>query len=139
MTHAAAEDLGITLTLDSALDEAIERVTAALKDEHFGVLTRIDVHEAFREKLDKAFRPYVILGACNPPLAHAALTARPEVGLLLPCNVVVEEIGDRKCRVRIINAVEMMKAAGLEEDPDISRIGAEADAGLRRVAEALTT
>ena len=75
-----------------AMEEALDRVTEALKANGFGVLTKIDVQETFKKKIDVDFRPYVILGACNPKLAHKALEGEPAIGLLLPCNVVVQEI-----------------------------------------------
>ena len=124
------------LHLDSGHEEAIERVTGALAAEGFGVLSRIDIHEKFREKLDVEFRPYTILGACNPALANVALGAAPEIGLLLPCNVTVEQDGERSF-VRIIDAVRMMEMGGYGDHPDVSPIGREADERLRRVAAAL--
>lgn len=122
--------------LDADHETAIERVTEALAAEGFGVLSRIDIHEKFAEKLDVDFRPFTILGACNPALAHVALGARPELGLLLPCNVVVERDGDATL-VRIIDAEQMMAMGGFADDPEIAPVGKEADVRLRRVAEAL--
>lgn len=133
MAHPIAHEV----TLDCSYDEALDRATAALKEEGFGILTRIDVHEALREKLGVDFRKYTILGACAPPLAHQALSAAPEVGLLLPCNVTVEEGDDGGSIVRFVNANEMMRAGGYDEDERIAPIGREADARLRRAAEAL--
>ncbi len=136
-------DMSHDLRLDCEHEEAIDRVTAALAEEGFGVLSRIDVHEKFREKLDVDFRPYTILGACNPGLANVALGAAPEIGLLLPCNVTVEEVdgdGDAdggRIFVRIIDAVRMMEMGGYGDDPVIAPVGREADERLRRVAEAL--
>lgn len=124
------------LHLDCGHEEAIDQVTGALAAEGFGVLSRIDIHDKFREKLDVEFRPYTILGACNPALANVALGAAPEVGLLLPCNVVVEQDGDRSF-VRIIDAVRMMEMGGFGAHPDIAPVGREADERLSRVAEAL--
>jgi len=86
-------EMAYDVRLDTSYDESLERVINALKEEGFGVLTRIDVHDTFKEKLGVEFRKYAILGACNPPLAHKALSARPDAGLMLPCNVVVEEVG----------------------------------------------
>ncbi|TNE92935.1 MAG: DUF302 domain-containing protein [Deltaproteobacteria bacterium] len=83
---------GIAKTIDADLDTAVERMTAALKEQGFGVLTTIDIRATLKKKLDVDFRPYVILGACNPPIAHKALTAEPHIGLFLPCNVVVQEV-----------------------------------------------
>jgi len=108
-----------------------------LKEEGFGVLTRIDVHDAFKEKLGVDFRLYSILGACNPVLAHKALSERPEAGLLLPCNVVVEETENGGTLVRIIDPSAMMQAGGLEGDPVLQEVGAEAEIRLGRVARAL--
>jgi uncharacterized protein (DUF302 family) len=86
-------DYGMRQTLPGvSLEDAIERVTAELKREGFGVLTKIDVQQTLKDKLQADFRPYVILGACNPLLAHQALLREPDLGLLLPCNVVVQEI-----------------------------------------------
>jgi uncharacterized protein (DUF302 family) len=99
-------------------------------------LTRIDVHDAFKEKLGVDFRNYSILGACNPPLAHRALSSRPDAGLMLPCNVVVEQSGDGTL-VRIVDPAAMMQAGGLAGDPVLLEVGAEAEVRLKRVAEAL--
>ena len=86
---------GFSITLaNTSLDTAIERITAALGEVGFGILTRIDVHTTLKAKLDIDFRPYSILGACNPPLAIRALQEEPEIGLWMPCNVVVQEYGD---------------------------------------------
>ncbi|MHC4449253.1 MAG: DUF302 domain-containing protein, partial [Planctomycetota bacterium] len=98
-----SESLSIDVELDSGMDEAIEAVTAALKEEGFGVLTRIDVDKTLKQKIDVEFRPYVILGACNPVLANQALTVLPQAGLLLPCNVTVEKAAEGRSLVRIIN------------------------------------
>jgi uncharacterized protein (DUF302 family) len=131
----SALSFGVPLPL--AFAPAVARVTAALQAEGFGILTRADVHTAFREKLGREFRPYTILGACNPPLAHTALSARPDAGLLLPCNVIVEETGPGASLVRIVDPDAMMRTAGFEHDPVLAGVGAEAAARLRRVADAL--
>ena len=117
-------------------EEAVQHVTEALANEGFGVLTRIDIHHAFKQKIDVDFRPYSILGACNPKLAHKALSARPEAGLLLPCNVTVEAHGAGSL-VRIIDPDEMMKAGGMHDDPALAEVGREARERLERVAAAL--
>jgi uncharacterized protein (DUF302 family) len=129
-------DLAFEVTLPLAYDEALDRVVEALKAEGFGVLTRIDVHDTLKEKLGVEFHDYCILGACNPPLAHRALSHRPEAGLMLPCNVIVEKT-DEGTLVRIVDPAAMMAAAGFENDEVLSAVGGEADARLRRVADAL--
>jgi len=128
--------MAFEVTLDGPYAESLVRVIDALKEEGFGVLTRIDVHDAFKEKLGLEFRNYSILGACNPPLAHKALSNRPDAGLMLPCNVIVEE-NDDGTLVRIVDPAAMMQAGGFDGDPVLREVGGEAEIRLRRVAEAL--
>lgn len=109
--------------------DAVERVTEALTAEGFGVLTTIDVKEVFRNKLDIDFRPYLIMGACNPQLAHQALTDEPSIGLLLPCNVVVEET-ESGVEVSIARPRAMMGIAGADALQDMAD---EAEERLSRV------
>ena len=124
------------IVLDTPYETAVERVSAALKEQGFGILTRIDVRSTLKEKLDVDFRDYVILGACNPTLAHRALAARAEVGLLLPCNVTVEEAGDG-AKVRIADPQVMMATGGFEDDGTIKGVAAEARKLLKQAAETL--
>ncbi len=114
-------------------EQARSRVTEALAAEGFGILTEIDVKATLKKKLDVDFRPYVILGACNPKLAHRALEAEPEIGLLLPCNVVVQE-ADGGSIVSLANPQAMFE---IVKNPTLDEVVSEADARLRRVAEAL--
>jgi uncharacterized protein (DUF302 family) len=129
--------IGFEIQLGLPFDRAIALVQSALSDEGFGVLTRVDLHKAFKVKLGIDFRPYAILGACNPMLAHRAIGEHPEVGLLLPCNVTVEATTEDASTVRIIDPEEMMRRAGLDEDPTLAEIGHEARERLTRVVEAL--
>jgi len=129
-------EMAFEVTVNAPYAEALDRVINALKVEGFGVLTRIDVHDTFKEKLDLDFRHYSILGACNPPLAYKALSNRPDAGLMLPCNVIVEEV-DKGTLVRIVDPAAMMEAGNLAGDPAIDEVGSEAGARLRRVADAL--
>ncbi len=131
-----AGSMAFEVKLGVGHSEALERVTEALKEEGFGVLTRVDLHTAFKEKIGEDFRPYTILGACNPKLAHKALSHSAEAGLLLPCNVTVEADGDGAL-VRIVDPGEMMKAGGMDSDATVAEVGAEARKRLARVAEAL--
>ncbi len=134
MTIQTAAQLGLTVRLNRGFDEALAQVTAALKAEGFGVLTEIDVKETLKKKLDVDFRPYKILGACNPPLAYRALSTAPEVGLLLPCNVTVSYIEDNVTEVAIIDPLSML---GFVQHPDLEPVAEEARARLDRVAKAL--
>ncbi len=101
-------EIGTTVRLQADYDTTLVRVTAALKAEGFGVLTEIDVKETLKKKLDVDFRPYKILGACNPPLAYRALSAAPEVGLLLPCNVTVAYVEDGVTDVSLVDPLAML-------------------------------
>jgi len=130
------QSLGFEVKLKESYEAGLERVAEALGKEGFGVLTRIDVRTTLREKLGEEFRPYTILGACNPVLAHQALSRNPEVGLLLPCNVTVEASGAGSI-VRIVDPAAMLGVGPLGEDPVIQAVAKEAEARLRRVAEAL--
>lgn len=127
-------ELGTSVTLTGAFDDAVARVTAALKAEGFGVLTQIDVRETLKQKLDVAFRPYMILGACNPPLAYRALSLAPEIGLLLPCNVTVSEVAPGQIDVGLVDPMMMMSVAAR---PELAEVAGEARAKLERVAAAL--
>jgi uncharacterized protein (DUF302 family) len=109
-------------------DDAVERVEAALLQEGYGILTRIDVRETLKTKIDVDFRPYVILGACNPPLAHRALSAEDTIGLMLPCNVVVAETEDGS-EVAMVRPSVMMTVADAEGLEDVAE---EAQARLER-------
>jgi uncharacterized protein (DUF302 family) len=132
-------DLAWEVQLEGAdFEESVDRVVEALKDQGFGVLTRIDVKSTLKEKLDVGFRDYLILGACNPRLAHRALTGRPDVGILLPCNVTVEA-EDGMVVVRIADPESMMSVGGLGEDPQVEAVAREAHGLLARVAESLQT
>ena len=126
-------ELGFQSTLNLPYESALEKVTDALKAEGFGILTSIDVKETMKKKLDVDFRKYTILGACNPPLAHKALTARPDVGLLLPCNVIVYEEGD----TTIVNIIDPMSMTNFIQDQSLAAVADEAHQRLKRVSEAI--
>ena len=114
----------------ATFEEALEKVTAALTREGFGILTQIDVKDTLKKKLDVDFRRYIILGACNPPLAHKALSAEPQIGLLLPCNVVVQETAGGGVTVSIADPRAMFS---LVNNPRLMPVVEEADQRLRRV------
>lgn len=126
-------DLALRATLDLPYEQAVERVIAALKAEGFGVLTEIDVQATLKEKLGADFRKYVILGACNPPLAYQAFRTDLDVGLLLPCNVVVYEDGGRS-EVAILDPLSMLRVV---ENAELDPVAREAKARLQRVIDAL--
>lgn len=126
---------GFGTHLDLPYEEAIPRVKEALKAEGFGVLTEIDVRKTMREKLGAEIEPYIILGACNPPLAHRALSAETDIGLLLPCNVVVRADGAGS-RVDVADPQSML---GIVGNVQISTVADEAKQRLQRVVAALGT
>lgn len=119
---------GLRVDLPVPYERAVDRATAALKQQGFGVLTTIDVRDTLRQKLDRDFRPYVILGACNPALADRALHAELEIGLLLPCNVVVYE---REPGASTVAAMAPLPAMGLIGNPELMAVAKDADARLR--------
>ena len=121
-------------TLDIPYDQAVEKVRAALADEGFGVLTEIDVKATLKEKIDVNFRPYIILGACNPPFAYKTLQVEEQIGLMLPCNVVVQEGQDGGTVVSAMNPLVVMESV---ENPDLEPIAGEVTEMLRRVVQAL--
>ncbi len=126
--------LGIFVHLQTSFEDALQRTVAALKTEGFGVLTEIDVQDTLRKKLGVEHPPHRILGACNPPLAHRALTAAPEIGLLLPCNVTVRQLEENLTEVALIDPLMM---STLIHQPEVARVAAEAREKLLRVSEAL--
>ncbi len=121
-------------TVDIPYDKAVEKVTAALADEGFGILTEIDVKATLKEKIDVNFRPYIILGACNPPFAYKTLQAEEQIGLMLPCNVVVQEGQDGGTVVSAMNPLVVMESV---ENPDLEPIAGEVTEMLRRVVQAV--
>jgi uncharacterized protein (DUF302 family) len=120
--------------VDLDFDQAIETVTEELGKEGFGVLTEIDVQATLKKKLGEDMRPYRILGACNPPLAHQAVTAVPEIGLLLPCNVLVREDDNGKVHVSFMDPGSVL---GLVDNPDVEPLAAQVKEKLERVLAAL--
>ena len=132
-----SQGLGIEIELPLPVDDAARMVRDALKEEGFGILTEIDLQAAFREKLGREFRPYLILGACNPPLAFSAINADPSIGLLLPCNVTVESAGERRTIVRLTNPVALLGNATLEDSEELQSVAQDAGRRMARVAEAL--
>ncbi len=126
-------ELGFATRLNSPYETSLVNVTEALKAEGFGVLTSIDVKETMKKKLDVDFRKYTILGVCNPPLALQALSARPDVGLLLPCNVIVYEDGDGT----IVNIIDPLMMTEFIQDPALDTVAKEARNRLNRVFGAI--
>lgn len=124
---------GFGTTLDLPFDEAVAKTEAALKEQGFGVLTRIDVKETLKQKLDVEFERYLILGACNPRLAHRGLEAAHDLGLLLPCNVIVHEHGG-KSAVSVVDPEAML---GVVDQEDLRAVASEAKGLLQRVVTSL--
>ena len=128
---------GLSTTVALPYESALERTRAELSKEGFGVLTEIDVRATLRKKLDVDFRPYIILGACNPPLAYRALSAERDIGLLLPCNVIVYA-GDES-GTSVVAAMDPIEALQLTGNDDIRPIATEVRARLERVLKAVET
>jgi len=126
------KEYALSTVLNTSYEEAISKVTEALKEEGFGVLTEIDVKSTLKKKLDVDFRKYVILGACNPPYAYRTLQTDLNVGLFLPCNVIVYETDDKKVCVSAFNPVS---ALGVLKNENLEKIGEEVSEKLKRVIE----
>lgn len=121
-----------TVTMD--FQAAVEKVTAELKARGFGILTQIDVRQTLKTKLDVDFRPYLILGACNPPFAYRALQAEDKIGTMLPCNVIVQQHGDGSVEVSAVDPVASMAAVG---NAALGAIAGEVRSQLRAVVDAV--
>ena len=132
MTTETAE--GLTLRLDIPYPEAVEKVTEALAQEGFGILTEIDVKATLKKKLDADFRPYIILGACNPPLAHRALTTELEIGLMMPCNVIVYDDNGQS----VVSIADPNLMASMSGSSGLDEVAAEARTRLERVVASLS-
>lgn len=129
------EGYAMKTTVALPYQEAVPRVAEALATEGFGILSEIDIRATLKKKLDVDFRPYVILGACNPPLAHQALSAEPDLGLLLPCNVVVYQGEDESTSV--VAAIDPVVQLGVTGNEDLQPIAQEVRQRLERVLELL--
>ncbi|HEC20569.1 MAG TPA: DUF302 domain-containing protein [Gammaproteobacteria bacterium] len=125
---------GFHVTVPGAFDEVITKTTEALKTEGFGVLTTIDVKAALKEKIDVDRRPYTILGACNPGLANQAINAEPDIGLLLPCNVLVREEEDGSITVAFMDPAAVL---GLVDKDEVKSLAAEVRGKLEKVRDLL--
>jgi uncharacterized protein (DUF302 family) len=125
-------EYGYRTTLNVPYEVAIEKATTALREEGFGVLTEIDVKATLKKKLDADFRRYIILGACNPKLAYQALQSELEIGLLLPCNVIIYETDEGQSVISIVDPLSML---GVVESPQLDPVANEAQTRLRRVIE----
>jgi uncharacterized protein (DUF302 family) len=130
-----SKNIGFARVLKTSFEEALIKVQDALKEEGFGVLTNIDVQSTLKKKLDVDFRKYVILGACNPPYAFQALQADLDVGLLLPCNVIIYEKDDNKVYVSAMNPVSVLRVI---QNQELRNIADEISVKLQKVIENVT-
>ena len=134
---ATTTSYAIGRSVPLAYEQAVARIRDTLQQQGFGVLTEIDVRATLKKKLDVDFKKYVILGACNPPLAYAAIEADPQVGLLLPCNVTVEATGPTTSTVRLTDPELLLAASAAAGSPALGQIARDAGARLARVVAAL--
>jgi uncharacterized protein (DUF302 family) len=125
---------GLRTAVNLPFATAVEKTRAALQEEGFGILTEIDVQATMKQKMNIEYRPYLILGACNPALAHRALQAEPEIGLLLPCNVIVYEEGDQS----IVEAMDPEAALGIAQSRALDALAHDAKERLRRAVDAVS-
>jgi uncharacterized protein (DUF302 family) len=125
---------GFSKKLDIPYEQAVEKATAALKEEGFGVLTEIDVKATLKKKLDVDFRRYVILGACNPPFAYEVLQTELEIGLMLPCNVIVYESDDGGT---VVSALNPMAALGVVDNPAMNHVADQVTQKIKRAVDSL--
>lgn len=126
------KEYAFSTVLETSFEDAVDRIKDALKEEGFGVLTEIDVKTTFKKKLNKDFRKYVILGACNPPFAFRTLETDLDVGLLLPCNVIVYETDEKKAYIAAINPVSALKVIKKE---NLKQIAKEVSGKLEKAIE----
>lgn len=126
---------GMRREVELPYEQAVEKVTAALKEQGFGVLSEIDMKEKLKEKLDVDYRRYVILGACNPPLAYKALQAEPEIGLLLPCNVIVYETEGDRSVVSAADPEAMLSIVG--DNPTVAEVARDAKERLSKALDSI--
>ena len=126
------KEYAFSTVLETSFEDAVDRIKDALKEEGFGVLTEIDVKTTFKKKLNKDFRKYVILGACNPPFAFRTLETDLDVGLLLPCNVIVYETDEKKAYIAAINPVSALKVIKKE---NLKQIAKEVSEKLEKAIE----
>ncbi len=121
-------------TVKGSFEEVVEKVTASLKNEGFGILTEIDVKEILKKKLDVNFRKYKILGACNPPFAYKALQAEDKIGVMLPCNVILQEIAENDVEVAAVDPIASMKSI---ENQELYRIATQVQEKLKNIVHNL--
>jgi len=124
----------VSKVIDGPFDQAVAHVTEGLAKEGFGVLTEIDVRATLKKKLDVDFRPYKILGACNPKFAYQALQTEDKIGLMLPCNVIVQEKDEQACEVSVINPIQVMQTVN---NPRLNDVAEKVQQALKRVIEGL--
>ena len=127
-----SKEYAFSTVLNTSYEEAVTKVTDTLKEEGFGILAEIDVKATLKKKLDKEFRKYVILGVCNPPFAHRSLEADLDVGLLLPCNVIVYETDDKRAYIAAINPISALE---IIQSQELRNIAEEVSEKLKRVVE----